>query len=75
MKNEKGFIYTGSELVKQKTFAAAWKQEREPYMCEASIPGIFAAGDVRYGALTGISSAVGEGAMAIRFTRKYLQEI
>jgi thioredoxin reductase (NADPH) len=59
MINEKGFIYTGSE----------------PYMCEASIPGIFAAGDVRYGALTGISSAVGEGAMAIRFTRKYLQEI
>jgi thioredoxin reductase (NADPH) len=75
MINEKGFIYTGSELVKQKSFAAAWKQEREPYMCEASIPGIFAAGDVRYGALTGISSAVGEGAMAIRFTRKYLQEI
>ena len=75
MKNEKGFIYTGSELVKQKTFQATWKQAREPYMCEASIPGIFAAGDVRYGALTGISSAVGEGAMAIRFTRKYLQEM
>jgi thioredoxin reductase (NADPH) len=75
MKNEKGFIFTGSELVKQKSFKAVWKPTREPYMCEASIPGIFAAGDVRYGALTGISSAVGEGAMAIRFTRKYLQEM
>ncbi len=61
--------------MKQKSFQAAWKQARDPYMCEASIPGIFAAGDVRYGALTGISSAVGEGAMAIRFTRKYLQEM
>ncbi len=75
MKNEKGFIFTGSELVKQKPFQAVWKQTREPFMCEASVPGIFAAGDVRYGALTGISSAVGEGAMAIRFTRKYLQEM
>jgi thioredoxin reductase (NADPH) len=75
MKNEKGFIFTGTELVKQKSFQAVWKQSREPYICEASIPGVFAAGDVRYGAITGISSAVGEGAMAIRFTRKYLQEI
>ena len=75
MKNEKGFILTGSELMKEKSFQASWKQNRDPYMCEASVPGIFAAGDVRYGAVTGISSAVGEGAMAIRFTRKYLQEI
>jgi thioredoxin reductase (NADPH) len=75
MKNDKGFILTGSELMKEKTFHSVWKQDREPYMCEASSPGIFAAGDVRFGALTGISSAVGEGAMAIRFTRKYLQEI
>lgn len=42
---------------------------------ETSVPGIFASGDVRFGALTGISSAVGEGAMAIRFVRKYLQEM
>jgi thioredoxin reductase (NADPH) len=75
MKSEKGFILTGSELMKEKSFASTWKQDREPYMCEASVPGIFAAGDVRFNALTGISSAVGEGAMAIRFTRKYLQEI
>jgi thioredoxin reductase (NADPH) len=44
-------------------------------MPETSIPGIFASGDVRFEAMTGISSAVGEGAMAIRFVRKYLQEI
>lgn len=75
LRNEKGFILTGSELVKEKSFGTVWKQNREPYLCEASVPGIFAAGDVRFGALTGISSAVGEGAMAIRFIRKYLMEI
>ena len=75
MKNEKGFILTGAELMKEKSFQAVWKQNREPYMCEASVAGVFAAGDVRFGALTGISSAVAEGAMAIRFIRKYLQEM
>jgi thioredoxin reductase (NADPH) len=75
MKNENGFILTGRELMKEKSFHSVWKQDREPFMCEASVPGIFAAGDVRFAAMTGISSAVGEGAMAIRFTRKYLQEM
>jgi thioredoxin reductase (NADPH) len=75
MKNENGFILTGRELMKEKSFHSIWKEDREPFMCEASVPGIFAAGDVRFGATTGISSAVGEGAMAIRFTRKYLQEM
>jgi len=75
MKDERGFIMTGSELMKEKSFHSHWKLEREPYMPESSIPGIFASGDVRSGALTGISSAVGEGAMAIRFVRKYLQEM
>jgi len=73
--NEKGFIITGGDLLKEKSFAAMWKPQREPYMPETSVPGIFASGDVRYGALTGISSAVGEGAMAIRFVRKYLSEM
>jgi thioredoxin reductase (NADPH) len=74
LKNEKGFIITGTELTKEKSFNSFWKLEREPYMPETSVPGIFASGDVRYNALTGISSAVGEGAMAIRFVRKYLNE-
>jgi thioredoxin reductase (NADPH) len=74
IKDEKGFIKTGSELMKDKSFAAKWKPEREPYLCEASIPGIFASGDVRHAAMSGISAAVGEGSMAIRFVRKYLRE-
>ena len=75
IKNEKGFIITGSELVKDKSFHSFWKLDREPLMPETSVPGIFASGDVRFTALAGISSAVGEGAMAIRFVRKYLNEM
>ncbi|MDP4229034.1 MAG: FAD-dependent oxidoreductase [Bacteroidota bacterium] len=75
LKDDKGFIITGSELMKQKSFHTFWKLDREPYMPETSVPGIFASGDVRFGALAGISSAVGEGALAIRFVRKYLQEM
>lgn len=75
LKDENGFIITGSDLMKEKKFNTFWKLERKPFMPETSIPGIFASGDVRYAALTGISSAVGEGAMAIRFVRKYLEEI
>ncbi len=73
--DEKGFILTGSDLLKQKSFLPNWKLNRDPLMSETSVPGIFASGDVRFGAMTGISAAVGEGSMAIRFVRKYLQEM
>jgi thioredoxin reductase (NADPH) len=75
LKNENGFIITGNDLAKEKSFHTFWKLERQPYLPETSVPGIFASGDVRFGAMTGISSAVGEGAMAIRFVRKYLSEM
>ncbi|MDP1677622.1 MAG: FAD-dependent oxidoreductase [Bacteroidota bacterium] len=75
LKDEKGFIKSGSGLMKEKSFHAFWKLKREPFMTETSVPGIFASGDVRSGALAGISSAVGEGALAVRFVRKYLQEM
>jgi thioredoxin reductase (NADPH) len=74
LKDNKGFIITGNDLMKDKSFNTFWKLERKPYLPETSIPGIFASGDVRSTALTGISSAVGEGAMAVRFVRKYLEE-
>ena len=75
LKDDKGFIITGSELVKEKEYKSIWKLDRDPFIPETSVPGIFASGDVRYAAMSGISSAVGEGAMAIRFVRKYLQEM
>lgn len=75
LKDEKGFIITGNELLKEKSFNTFWKLERKPLLPETNVPGIFACGDVRSNALTGISSAVGEGAMAIRFVRKYLEQM
>jgi thioredoxin reductase (NADPH) len=75
LKENNGFILSGTELMKDRFFNTVWKLKREPYMPETSIPGIFASGDVRFGAMTGISAAVGEGSMAIRFVRKYLQEM
>ncbi len=74
LRDDKGFIYTGRELEQEQRYHRFWKLERPPYPSEASIPGVFASGDVRFGALAGISSAVGEGALAMRFIRKYLQE-
>ena len=58
-----------------KDFKKIWKLEREAYLLETSIPGVFAAGDVRSGAMNRVASAVGEGAMAISFVHKYLAEI
>jgi len=75
LKDEKGFILSGSDLLKDKSLNTLWKLKRDPFMPETSVPGIFASGDVRFGAMTGISAAVGEGSMAIRFVRKYLQEM
>jgi thioredoxin reductase (NADPH) len=75
LKDAKGYIITGNELMKEKSFNTFWKLERKPFLSETNVPGIFACGDVRSTALTGISSAVGEGAMAIRFIRKYLEQM
>jgi len=75
LKDEKGYIITGNDLIKEKSFNTFWKLERKPLLPETNVPGIFACGDVRSTALTGISSAVGEGAMAIRFVRKYLEQM
>ncbi|HEY9166070.1 MAG TPA: FAD-dependent oxidoreductase [Candidatus Kryptonia bacterium] len=75
LKDAKGFIICGGDLLKDKSFDKFWKLKRDPFMPETSVPGIFASGDVRVGATPGISAAVGEGSMAIRFVRKYLQEV
>jgi len=56
-------------------FKKIWKLNRDPYLLETSCPGIFAAGDVRAGAMNRVASAVGEGSMAISFVHKYLAEV
>jgi thioredoxin reductase (NADPH) len=75
IKDKKGFIETGRELKTYSNFAKIWKQKRDPYLLETSCPGVFAAGDVRAGAMNRVASAVGEGSMAISFVHKYLAEV
>ncbi|KIO77292.1 chemotaxis protein CheY [Pedobacter lusitanus] len=75
LKDEKGFIETGRELRNYENFKKTWKLKRDPFLLETSCAGIFAAGDVRSGAMNRVASAVGEGSMAISFVHKYLAEV
>jgi thioredoxin reductase (NADPH) len=70
--NGKGFVLTGRDAAAGDGFARLWKAPREPLPLETSTPGIFAAGDVRAGAMNRVASAVGEGAMAVRLVHEYL---
>lgn len=74
IKDEKGFIETGNALSRYDEFKKVWKLDREPFLLETCNPGIFAAGDVRAGAMNRVASAVGEGAMAVKFVHEYLAE-
>jgi thioredoxin reductase (NADPH) len=67
----KGYVLTGEDLVK----AGRWSDDRDPYLLETSVPGIFACGDVRLGPVKRVAAAVGEGSMAIAFVHQYLQRI
>lgn len=73
-RDQKGFIETGRDLTVYPEFTKLWKLKRDPFLLETSLPGIFAAGDVRSGAMNRVASAVGEGSMAISFVHKYLAE-
>jgi thioredoxin reductase (NADPH) len=75
IRNNKGFIETGREIKSYDGFDKIWKLNRDPYLLETSMPGIFAAGDVRAGAMNRVASAVGEGSMAISFVHKFLAEV
>ena len=75
IKDDKGFIETGREIRRYPEFAKIWKLNRDPFLLETSCSGIFAAGDVRSGAMNRVASAVGEGSMAISFVHKYLAEV
>lgn len=72
--DEKGFINTGPDLSSENLSTAGWSLKREPYLLETSLPGIFAAGDVRGGSIKRVASAVGEGSTAISFVHKVIQE-
>jgi thioredoxin reductase (NADPH) len=72
--DSKGFIKTGLDLTPENLSAAHWSLARQPYLLEATLPGIFAIGDVRAGSIKRVASAVGEGSIAISFIHKVLRE-
>ena len=74
-RNEKGYIFTGTDLIVDKKPPQGWTLERAPLLLETSTPGIFAAGDVRYGTNHRVASAVGEGAIAFALMKEYLRSL
>jgi thioredoxin reductase (NADPH) len=69
-RDPRGYILTGADVVK----AGRWKESRDPYLVETSVPGVFACGDVRFSPVKRVASAVGEGSIAIAFIHQYLAE-
>jgi thioredoxin reductase (NADPH) len=68
--DSRGYVLTGPDV----SLAGAWSLDRDPYLLETSVPGIFACGDVRSGPVKRVAAAVGEGSMAIAFIHQYLRD-
>ena len=68
--DQKGYVLTGPDV----RAAGRWQLDRDPYLLETSVPGIFACGDVRFSPVKRVAAAVGEGSMAIAFVHQYLRE-
>jgi thioredoxin reductase (NADPH) len=72
LRDPKGFVLTGRDLMAAEGYSRIWKERREPLPLETSVPGVFAAGDLRAGAMNRVASAVGEGSMVVRLAHEYL---
>jgi len=70
-----GFVLTGPDLFVNGERPAGWKLKRDPYLMETSVPGVFAAGDVRHGVIRRVASAVGQGSAAVNFVHEYLKTV
>ena len=74
-REEKGFLLSGSDLMRDGKPPKSWPLERDPWLLETSVPGIFVAGDVRYRSVKRVASGVGEGANAVQFVHQYLSAV
>ena len=72
LRDENGFVLSGSDLRKDGRWPEVWREAREPLLLETSVPGVFVAGDVRHGSIKRVASAVGEGSIAVQFVHQYL---
>ncbi len=73
-RDEFGFIYTGPDIPRDGGKIPSWPLDRDPFLLETNVPGIFCAGDVRHQSVKRVASAVGEGSIAVQFTHRYLAE-
>ncbi|HYW11090.1 MAG TPA: NAD(P)/FAD-dependent oxidoreductase, partial [Longimicrobium sp.] len=75
MRDSRGFILTGPDVMRDGKPPRDWPLERDPFLLESSVPGIFCAGDVRHGSVKRVASGVGEGSVAISFVHQYLADL
>ena len=74
-RDERGFVLSGPDLMRDGRRPKGWTADREPWLLETSVPGIFAVGDVRHGSVKRVASGVGEGAIAVQFIHQYLSGV
>jgi thioredoxin reductase (NADPH) len=74
-RDERGFVLTGPDLTREGKRPRGWTADREPFLLETSVPGVFAVGDVRHGSIKRVASSVGEGSIAIQFVHNHLAKV
>ena len=74
-RDERGFVLTGPDLIRDGDHPKGWSLERDPFLLETNVPGIFAVGDVRHGSVKRVASGVGEGSVAVQFIHQYLSKV
>lgn len=74
-RDERGFVLTGPDLLRDGDHPKGWSLERDPFLLETNVPGIFAVGDVRHGSVKRVASGVGEGSVAVQFIHQYLSKV
>ena len=74
-RDERGFLLTGPDLMNGGQRPKGWTPDRDPFLLETNVPGIFAVGDVRHGSIKRVASGVGEGSVAVQFIHQYLSKV
>jgi thioredoxin reductase (NADPH) len=74
-RDDRGFILTGPDLIWDGARPKGWTLDRDPFLLETNVPGIFAVGDVRHGSVKRVASGVGEGSVAVQFIHQYLSKV
>jgi thioredoxin reductase (NADPH) len=74
-RDDRGFVLTGSDLMQDGKRPPGWTVDRDPFLLETSVPGVFAVGDVRHGSVKRVASGVGEGSIAIQFVHSHLAKV